>query len=100
MKITKETLKQIIKEEIQTVLNEQKRELSPESAATHAKNLDMANDERVSVDDLAKKMKLPKDFKTINDYKTYVGPFGGKLARAIRLAMRSPAARKIAGKKM
>ena len=103
MKLTKEVLKQIIKEEIQAVLNEEKQ-LSDEGKKTHAENLRMAKTE-MKAKELAAKMKLPSDFETINKYRTYVGrtyvgPSSEKLARAINIRMRGPAAKKIAGTRM
>lgn len=100
MKITKETLKQIIKEEIQTVLNEEKRELSDQGKKDHAENLRMAKDPNITAKELEAKMKLPDPLNTINDYKKYVGLSNMKLGQAINIRMTSGAAKKIAGTRM
>lgn len=105
MKITKETLKQIIKEEIQTVLNEEKRELPPEHPGkeTHAENLRKAKDPNITAKQLVTMIELPAGFDTINDYFKFNDPLKGgnmKLRRAIRLAMTNPAAFNIHRKKM
>ncbi len=102
MKLTKEVLKQIIKEEIQAVLNEEETvKITPKGAETHRKNLEMAK--TMNAKELAASMKLPDGLPDLNSYKKFNDPLKGgnmKLAKAINLAMRSPAAKKIAGTRM